>query len=336
MKCPNCDFESEDNFCRVCGMEIPETDENESLADESISEQLPEENTNEAEQAKQPDKFKLKPKHILISSIAAVLAVALVSAASIGIYAYITKPDEKLYFHTLGQKVDCGSFSIALTDIQQPYGEFVKNTTTYYMAKNNDETYYEDKSSYIYNGLTDDDVVSVSETYYYLNVYYPVTFTIENHSFKDLEFSVPDISIFSDYYESGYSTTYYADENYLIEYSEDDVETNDKGYIDVTSFSSKEVTKTLEDLVYYDSENSIPKEILAQIENQTPTVTEGNYYTKECYKINDVSCIDYPEDIYTQLSIFDVKESFQKYDWLKFCIQYSQITDTTSSNDQLK
>lgn len=333
MRCPNCGFESEDNFCQICGIEIPEACESKEInKEENAEEALPAIVTIEQSARRKP-----KLKKILISALCILLGTAFVSAASIGIYAYLTKPDDKLFFHSVGQEINCGSFSITMTGTPQPTGELQKYETIYYVDAY--DNYYYDEYSLFANGLDSDDVTSQKEESYQIIVNYPIEFTIKNNTGNDMEFSVPDLYPLMRN-EFDYSSLEYYGE-FTQNFDSDIVETNSKGNIEVTAYSETTLTKVISYYEYYSDTKYFPDSIMSQMKDENNLITDNkesndtdsfsNLYgdLKERYRLDNIDDVSAPESIYMTCSFYNKDDRSSNYDWLKFYAEYPSSGDDT-------
>lgn len=326
MRCPNCGFESEDNFCQICGIEIPEAGEIKEInKEEKAEEALPEIITTQQSARRKP-----KLKKILISALCIMLGTAFVSASSIGIYAYLTKPDDRMFFHTVGQEINCGSFSITMTGTPKPTGELLKYNVTYYVDDEGN-IFYDEYELEAYD-LEYNDVTPVKEQYYKINVIYPIEFTIKNHTSTDMEFTMPDVYPSTDvatpsmmYSSSAYYGDIYTDSGLDI------AEKNSKGHIEVPAYSDITLTKMLICNEYYYETYELPDSILSQIEgkenqitdNEEPedsTVFDGTIAEK--YELDSIDDIEIPKCLYMTCSFDDVTDKKISYNWPKFYAEY--------------
>ena len=116
MRCQNCGFESADNICSVCGLEIVEAlDETAKISANSATEQ------QTADTKKQ--KPKKRVKKILLFVLIIILSAVVVSASSIAVFYYSTN-DSRTKFSKINQAANCGDFSIKLKEVKTPEFQF--------------------------------------------------------------------------------------------------------------------------------------------------------------------------------------------------------------------
>ncbi len=334
MKCPNCGLESENNFCLICGIEIPQANEKKDNKSEYETSDL----TMPETTTEQPSKHKLSIKKILICAFSVLFGTTFVSTASIGIYSFLTKPDDKLYYHTIGQKINCDGFSITMTNKQEPIGELREYNVTCYMTK--DLVGYYDEYSLAADGLTLDDTTPVSETYYEINMVYPIEFTIENHTDDDMEFSLPQIF---NYINAAYSylssqSLSYSQNYYLYQDNDGDLtETNKRGNVEIPAHSVLTITKNLiccPNDSFYDDKSDIPETIMSQIKDEDGKILEyeDSDETTKLYTFDDISELDSPEHIYMNLYFENVNDDYKVYEF-KFYTEYLTDNDDTDTTE---
>lgn len=221
MRCNNCGFESEDNFCKICGIEITEEQDNiEPIPEISVF-------NNSIEYSESaPKKKKKTVRKILLSVLAIIAGITLVSSASIYIFALTTKIDDKLYYHSINQKVSCGEFSIALTDVSSPKA----------LAKKIHSDYYYDNDGYTYSpseienntSSIDIDIDKLEHeitTNYETSINYPIELTFYNNSDTEKNIYINSLFPSTEYSENTFNNELYDFYNELVIIDSD-------GYID--------------------------------------------------------------------------------------------------------
>ncbi len=311
MRCPNCGFESEDNFCKICGIEIAEEakPEFENAETEDISK--PESYTETM-----PQKKKYSVKRILISALAVVLGVAVVSGASIGIYALSTRMEDKLYFHKINQKIySDNGYSVVINNISKPEGKILKiESDSYYDTQGN---YYDESSALEEFGSTNG-LYKTTDTNYEIVIEYNIDFTFYNRTGEDGEIIVNSIVAQPEYSENSMNNGVYEFYPEIEIYNTDDKSYS--SYINVPAWSERTVKGILTLSCYssslkypfnefdfkYDFEESKDNSYsISTLYGDVLSSTYGDLSLSKTYscEIEDLSALNLPDETYIVLNL---------------------------------
>lgn len=290
-----------------------------------------------------PQKKKHFVKRILISALAVVLGIAVVSGASIGIYALSTRMEDKLYFHKINQKIySDNGYNVVINNISKPEGKILKiESDSYYDTQGN----YYDESAALEEFGTTDGLYKTTETNYEIAVEYNIDITFYNRTGEEGQnIMINTIGAQPDYSESSLNNGVYEF------YAEMDIyNTDDKSYssyINMPAWSERTVKGILtlrcfaSSLKYpfnefdfkYDFEESKDNSYsIGTIDGDVISSTYGDLGLSKTYscEIEDLSELNLPDEIYIVLNL--TTRGSDNEDRMMFFLNLPQNTSTADT-----